>query len=239
MYCPNCGTESDSKFCPNCGTNLEVSSVSSNADYQPVIPPKKKRTWPKILLAVFGGVLLFVIIVGVVSSMFSATSDKSSQTTSATSEATISPEPTPQENVVTIGNTIYSNSCEVTIDDVQLSYDVLPREKGSFYTHYPADSGEVYIDVAVTVKNVQKQQIRCDGVMKVTAQYNDGYNYSSFPVVEDTTLGFTYANISAIDPLQSQGMRYLIECPQEVEETDNPLAITINLDGENYKYIIR
>jgi len=115
----------------------------------------------------------------------------------------------------------------------------LPEEKGYFYTHYAADSGQVYIDVSVNVKNTQKQILSCTDVMTVKADYNDGYTYTAFPVVEDSNTGFTYASIVSIDPLETKGMHFLIDCPQEVEETGNPLFLEFLVEKEKYAYTIR
>ena len=128
---------------------------------------------------------------------------------------------------------------EIKIKKIEFSYNVLPDNTDGLYTHYPAETGHVYIHIDTDVKNIQKQILNCDGIMVVEANYNDGFTYSSFAVPEDASTGFTYANITSIDPLQTLGVRFLIDCPQEVEETDNPLFLIFNVDKQKYKYIIR
>lgn len=137
------------------------------------------------------------------------------------------------------GEVLESESCKIYVNNVKLSYDVLPKNTSSFYTHYASESGQVYIDISVDVKNIQKQNLNCDRIMDVTADYNNGYTYSAFAVVEDNNTGFTYASISDISPLETQGMRYLIDCPQEVAETSYPLFLTFELGDKTYKYVIR
>jgi len=145
----------------------------------------------------------------------------------------------PKDTLVSIGETISTNSFEITIKSIELSYDVLPTTKNTFYTHYAADSGKVYIDISFDVKNIQKQNISCDNVISVKAEYDNEYTYSGFIVVEDDNLGFTYSMISSIDPLETKSMRYLIDCPQEVEETNNPLILIFTIGNKTYKYVIR
>jgi len=148
-----------------------------------------------------------------------------------------------QNNDVTMeikeGDTIKTDRMEIKIKKIEFSYNVLPDNTDGFYTHYPAETGHVYIHIDTDVKNIQKQILNCDGIMVVEANYNDGFTYSSFAVPEDASTGFTYANITSIDPLQTLGVRFLIDCPQEVEETDNPLFLIFNVDKQKYKYIIR
>jgi hypothetical protein len=47
------------------------------------------------------------------------------------------------------------------------------------------------------------------------------------------------ANITSIDPLQTLGVRFLIDCPQEVEESDRPLLLTFLVGNEEYNYTMR
>lgn len=139
---------------------------------------------------------------------------------------------------INIGDVITTDRKEITINNIELSYDVLPKDTSSFYTHYPADSGKVYIHVDTDVKNTQKQNLACDEIMTVEAEYNNGFTYSSITIPEDSS-GFTYANITSIIPLETMGVRFLIDCPQEVEETDNPLYLVFKVDENEYKYTIR
>lgn len=140
---------------------------------------------------------------------------------------------------ITDGQTISTDNFDLILNKVELTYDVLPDDTSGFYTHYPADSGKVYINVDVDIKNSQKQDLPCDQIMSIVADYNNGYTYNANPIVEDSQTGFTYANITSITPLESKGMRYLIDCPQEVEQSQNPLFLTFDLNGEKYKYTVR
>lgn len=140
---------------------------------------------------------------------------------------------------ITVGQTINTDNFDLTLNKVELTYDVLPDDTSGFYTHYPADSGKVYINVDVDVKNNQKQDLPCDEILTVVADYNNGYTYNANPIVEDSQMGFTYANITSITPLETKGMRYLIDCPQEVEQSQNPLFLTFSINGEKYKFTIR
>ena len=139
---------------------------------------------------------------------------------------------------INIGDTITTDRMELTLKNIELSYDVLPKDTSGFYTHYPADSGKVYIDVDTEIKNIQKQSLECDDIMEIEADYNNGFNYSSMTIPEDSS-GFTYANITSIKPLETMGVRFLIDCPQEVEESDNPLFLIFEVDNQIFKYTIR
>lgn len=141
-------------------------------------------------------------------------------------------------DVIEIGDVITTKATEITIKDIELSYDVLPDDTSGFYNHYPADSGNVYIHIKTVVKNLQKQNLPADEIMAVKADYNGGFTYNSMTVPEDST-GFTYANITSIKPLESLGVRFLIEAPEEVEETDNPLVLYFTIDNQIYKHVIR
>lgn len=140
---------------------------------------------------------------------------------------------------IQIGDVITTDRVEITIKNIEFSYDVLPDDTSSMYTHYPANQGQVYIHIDTDVKNLQKQNLNADDIMTVEADYNNGYNYSAFPIPEDPTTGFTYANIVVINPLETRGVRFLIDCPQEVEESENPLSLIFAVDKEQFKYTIR
>ncbi|AQR96208.1 hypothetical protein [Clostridium saccharoperbutylacetonicum] len=142
-------------------------------------------------------------------------------------------------NTIKIGDTITGKSSNIVVNKIEFSYDVLPDKTSGAYTHYPAKEGKVYINIDVDVKNTQKQELPCDKVMTVEADYNNGYKYKSQPIVENSTTGFTYANITSITPLETMGMRFLIDCPKEVAESNNSLVLTFNLDGTKYQYKMR
>ena len=166
-------------------------------------------------------------------------SEQSDVASTSSPSPTPSPSPTASPQIISAGEMISNESQEITINSVSLSYKVEPSDTSGFYTYYTASEGNVFIDVDMSVKNLQKQDLSCDEIFSITADYNNGYIYKGFPIVNDATTGFTYANISVITPLETKGMHYLIECPQEVEESNLPLFLLINLDGITYQYLIR
>lgn len=145
----------------------------------------------------------------------------------------------PTVKTIAPGEVITTDKAEITINKIEFSYDVLPDDTSSFYTHYAAESGKVYIHIDASVKNLQKQDLSCTDIMSVTANYNQGYTYKSYPIPEDSTTGFTYANITSIKPLEKRGVRFLINCPQEVEQSSNSLILTFNVGTEKYEYTMR
>lgn len=158
--------------------------------------------------------------------------------TESETEETTSPEEKIKK--VSIGKTIKTEDYDFTLRKVELSYDVNPDNPPSYYTHYPAENGQVYIHVDADIKNTQKQDLECDEIYGVKADYDDGYTYDGFAVAEDTDGDFTYANITQVNPLQTLGVHTLVDCPEEVETSDKSLKIIITMsDDSQYEYVIR
>lgn len=176
---------------------------------------------------------------GTVSGGSTASQDAATNaTTQAAVITTAAPAVTPVP--LTPGQTITTANYEFTLNNVKFSYDVKPDNPPSYYNHYVADSGQVYLYVNANVKNLQKQSLECDEIYSVTATYDSGYTYESFNIVTDTDGDFTYANITSLDPLQTLGVHCLIDCPQEVETSGKPLTLTFNFnDGSKYSYTVR
>ncbi len=210
---------------------------------QATTPEKKKRKGKKIaIIAVI--IVVALIVVGSLGSNNSNTStnNNSAQQNVGTADGnnnTVETQSTaPQMQSITDGNVITTATKEVTIKKSEFSYDVEPDNPDSFYSHYAAEAGKVYIVLSVDVKNNGKAAIECDELLGVKADYNNGYSYSGFAVVDEgSDLG--YANITALDPLSTQAMKYLIECPEEVETSTAPLFLIITVDGTQYQYTIR
>ncbi len=138
------------------------------------------------------------------------------------------------------GQTVITGEYEATLQKVEFSYDVEPTTKAILYSHYQAEGGKVYIHVDMDVKNLKKEDMRCDKICEIKADYNDGYTYSGFAVAEDSSGGFTYSSITAITPLETKGIHLLINCPEEVATSSNPLVLYITFfDKTEYIYVIR
>ena len=176
----------------------------------------------------------------------------SSSTSPSNSNASVEPsqsqpqqteaETVPTEPIYTsiaLGEKINLENYEVTLNNVELTYKVLPDNTSGYYSYYEADAGKVYIDVDLDIKNLQKRDQLCDSIMNVTADYNNGYIYTGSPVVDDADMGFNYANISSITPLETRGVHYLIDCPEEVETSTSPLIVYLQIDGKEYSYTVR
>lgn len=193
------------------------------------------------------GAVVGVMTVGFTACSSSDTSESSTSVTKAEdaatdAEAETSEEPAASEEAeekgtpIAIGDVITTDSAEITIKNIEFSYDVLPDDTSSYYTHYAAESGKVYVHVDTDIKNIQKQNLSVDDIANVTVDYDDGYEYNAYATPEDSSLGFTYANITSIKPLDSLGVRYLANCPEEVATSGKPVKVYFDINGDTYVY---
>ena len=140
---------------------------------------------------------------------------------------------------ISIGDTIETDSYKFILRDVEFSYDVKPDNEEAFYSHYPADEGYVYIHVDADIKNLSDNEIPCDNVYTVVADYN-GSLYQGYPVAETTDGDFTDADSAKISAQKNLGIHNLVNCPEETDLSDLPLKIIITLSNNSkYEYIIR
>lgn len=141
---------------------------------------------------------------------------------------------------IAVGDTIVTDDYEFTLDAADLVHELLPSDTDSFYSYYTADSGKVYAHIAVSLKNLMKRDIRIEETFSAEAVYGDGYTYGCFIVVDDGD-GFNgLSSYTAAVPLETAKMHALIECPQEVEDSADPLKIDITLsDGREYECDIK
>lgn len=147
--------------------------------------------------------------------------------------------PTAEFTPVSAGEAITTDDYEFTLNAVEFSYEVLPADTTGYYSYYSPESGNVYIHVDATVKNLMKRDIQIGEIMTAEAVYGDGYSYKGFAVVEDGS-SFNFASSwSAAAPLQSCNAHYLIECPDEVETSSDPLVGIKLPDGITYLYTVR
>ncbi len=227
-FCSNCGNvlDENAKFCSKCGKQInEIGIVNSTKIIE---KPKKKKG---CLIAILSIILIPVLLVCIGIITF--------RNFTKTTTVKVEDKKEPEVKTLEIENTINSKSYDITIKKIEFTYDVMPDKKNIIYSHYAAEKGNVYIDIAADVKNTQKQNLKCDQIMNVEANYNNGYKYKSQAIVEDQTTGFTYANIIDIKPLETQGMRFIIQCPQEVETDTNSLNLTFDIEGEQFNYAMK
>lgn len=197
----------------------------------------------KKVLIIVAVIVALVIVIGVVSSGSETETDTTATVVNEQNDNTMGNNSvgTKEEKVKQIkdGDKIITDNKEITINNVELTYDVLPDDTSGAYSHYEAEAGKVYISIDADIYNSAKQNLPCDDIGSVVADYNDGYTYSGFVIVDDASTGFTYANITSITPLETKGIKWLVECPQEVEETDNSLILQFTIDNEKYEYVVR
>ncbi len=232
MLCPNCKKEiqNNVQFCPECGTAVTMQAPPV-ANIKKQKKPITKKWW--------FWVIIIVVLITLIGSFAGDKNETPNSVEQISKTDTIETTNKSDKIQITEGTKITTDNMQVIINNVELTYDVLPDDTSGYYSHYEADAGKVYICVDIDVTNTAKQNLDCDNIGRVKADYNNGFTYSGFAIVDDPSLGFTYANISSITPLETKGMKWLIECPQEVDETQNPLFLEFTIDSEKYIYTIR
>ena len=169
--------------------------------------------------------------------------EESDDTDTPTAPAPESETPTVEKDipVLPVGETIsIDDKCEFYLDYVNITSDVMPPQPGSWYSHYEADDGKVYVDVCVAYKNLATRDIEADEVMTGTLIYSGQYEFSGFSMIEeDSRSDFTYSNITSIAPLSTEYVHYLFSVPEEVQTAENAVGVILAIAGEEYKVIVK
>lgn len=133
-----------------------------------------------------------------------------------------------------------ADSCEFYVDYTDITADVMPPQPGSWYSHYEAENGKVYIDICVAYKNLATTDRNADEVLSATLIYGGKYQYTGFSMIEEENRSdFTYSNITSIAPLSQEYLHYLFEVPAEVETSDGTLTVLLNVEGAKYSIVVR
>ena len=142
--------------------------------------------------------------------------------------------------IVGIGDTITTESFEYKIENVELTYEVLPPNTSSVYTSYPAEQGKVYLHMNGKLKNLMKRDIRIEETFTPAAIYGDGYVYDGFVIVEEDNSFDWNSSYSAGAPLETSGVHILVEMPDEIENTDDNILLSLKTtDGGTYQFNYR
>lgn len=141
---------------------------------------------------------------------------------------------------IAVGDTITTDDYEFTLQNVEFTYELLPSDTSSVYTSYPADQGKVYIHVAAALKNLMKRDFSIDETFSVKALYSDGYKYDGFVIVDIGNRFDWVSSYSAAAPLETAKIHGLIECPLELESSNEKLVVIIKMSNDaEYQYTIR
>ena len=123
-----------------------------------------------------------------------------------------------EKQTVTVADT-----CEFYVEYGTITDDVVPPAADSFYSHYKAESGKVYVDICLAYKNLDTK-----------------YEYNGFSMIEeDGRSDFTYSNITSIAPLATEYVHYLFQVPEQVEHDQASLTAVLRIEGKEYRFDIR
>ena len=132
------------------------------------------------------------------------------------------------------------DTAEFYLEYTDITEDVLPPTPASFYTHYEADDGCVYVDICIAYKNLETTGADADEILSGTLIYSGMYEYSGSSTIEENNRGnFTYTNITSIDPLATEYLHYLFEVPEELATSDASVIVELSISGEEYQIIVR
>lgn len=163
---------------------------------------------------------------------FDQKENKSDETTKAATEAKKTIELKKDEKIKT-------DDFDFTLKNVELTYEVMPSDTSSVYSSYEAEDGKIYLDISGTYYNSSKKNVCIRDLPKFNAEYSDGYNYKGVVVV-DTGNDFDWVSSYIIcEPLNTCKYHCLIELPEAVENSEEPLKVTVNLGGTDYVYKVR
>ncbi len=143
------------------------------------------------------------------------------------------------KKTITIGETIVTTNYELTLSNIEFTYELLPSNTSSVYSSYPAESGKVYVHVAADVKNTMQRDIRIDELFTASAIYDGSYNYNGFTVVDDDNRFDWVGSYVAATPLETCKAHSLIECPVEIDTSGKTVTVLIEIDSEQYEYVLR
>lgn len=117
----------------------------------------------------------------------STQSEKPTLDTSAAPDTTVAEEPTVVEEtiivdttpVIAVGESATTDICEFVIDYVNITNDAMPPNPGSWYSHYEAEAGKVYVDFCVAYKNTATSNVDADKTVSGKLIYADEYNITT------------------------------------------------------------
>lgn len=138
------------------------------------------------------------------------------------------------------GDVISTEDFDFTLNKVELTYELKPVNTSSVYTSYEAPDGKVYIHVDGDYYNKSKKDVCIRDLFVPSADYDNGYTYKGFAIVDDGDNSFTWGNSYVIcTPLETCHYHGLIECPKVIDNSDAPLVVYLKIGGETYAYTVR
>ena len=142
--------------------------------------------------------------------------------------------------VIAVGESVSTDKCEFTVDYINITKDVMPPHPGSWYSHYEAEAGKVYVDFCVAYKNTDTVNIDADETLSGKLIYNGKYEYKGFSMIEEENRSdFTYSNITSIAPLTTEYVHYLFSVPEEVETSGAEIILEMTIGETKYKIVVR
>ena len=168
-------------------------------------------------------------------------------------EATVTPKPTatpipvptatPRRLVeeIALGQTISTKYYDFTLNNVEIIYQLKPKNTRGYYRYYAAENGKIYIHIDGVFYNTSKRDFSIEDLFIPKANYDNGYKYEGFVIIDDGDSDFDWISSAiACTPLTSCHYHGLIECPEIIESSDAPLYISLSMaDGITYQYVIR
>lgn len=140
---------------------------------------------------------------------------------------------------IALGDVISTDDFDFTLNKVELTYELKPSNTSSVYLSYKAPDGKIYIHVDGSYYNKAKKNICIRDLFTPSADFDNGYTYEGFAVVDDGDNDFTWASSYIVcTPLETCHYHGLIECPELVGSSDASLKIYLEIGGEKYEYTI-
>lgn len=152
--------------------------------------------------------------------------------------ATIKPTDRPETINYNQEKTI-TNFCKFELTNMYFANKILPPNTSGYYRYYEAKSSDsTYLDVVMTIKNLDSSIKSAEDFVSVKAVYDNNYTYNSFAVLVGPDGSFNMG-FYGIDPLVTSEVHHLISVPVEVENSSKSLVIIFQAKDKEYHFVIR
>lgn len=137
---------------------------------------------------------------------------------------------------VTVGEAVATDNSEFYVEYAEFTRKVMPPAPNTGYNYYAADEGKVYIDMCIAYKNTSSKKIRADKAVSAKLEQSEAQT----TVAEQLNRSmFDYANLVNIIPLGTEYIHYIFQVPEEIATNDEPVTISLKIDGNRYTYSVK